>query len=122
MGDYRQLSVWKRAHALALEVYRTTVSFPGPETFGLIAQLRRASVSVVSNIAEGSARQSDREQIRFLRMACGSICELECQLLLSRHIGYLKPGAWLILDTDCRDVRKMLVGLIRFLHANQGDQ
>ena len=61
MGDYRQLAVWKRAHALALGIYRSTGSFPDRERYGLVAQLRRAAISIVSNIAEGSGRQSDRE-------------------------------------------------------------
>jgi four helix bundle protein len=114
MGDYRQLTVWKRAYALTLEVYRSTRSFPHHEGYGLTAQLRRASISILSNIAEGSGRQTDREQVRFFRIARGSTCEVECQLLLSRDVGYLKPGAWLVLDSDCREVGKMLTGLINF--------
>jgi four helix bundle protein len=113
MGDYRRLSVWKRTHSLALGIYRWTQSFPDRERYGLVAQLRRAEVSLVSNIAEGSGRQSDRELARFLRIARGSACEVECQLLLSRDLGFLKPGAWMALDTDCREISKMLNGLIR---------
>jgi four helix bundle protein len=64
MGDYRQLSVWRGAHRLALGIYRSTESFPDRERYGLVAQLRRAAVSVVSNIAEGSGRQSDKELAR----------------------------------------------------------
>jgi four helix bundle protein len=90
MGDYRQLSVWKRAHGLALRIYHATRRFPDTERYGLIAQLRRAAISVVSNMAEGSGRQSDRELARFLRIARGSVCELECQLLLARDLGFLK--------------------------------
>jgi four helix bundle protein len=119
MGDYRQLSVWKRAHGLSLDIYRSTQSFPDSERYGLTAQLRRAAISIVSNIAEGSGRQSDREQARFLRIARGSTSELECQLLLSRDVGYLKPGAWLILDSDCREVARMLSGLINTLRTRQ---
>jgi len=68
MGNYRQLSVWKQAHGLVLEVYRSTGNFPGCERYGLTAQLRRSALSIVSNIAEGSGRQSDREHVRFLRI------------------------------------------------------
>jgi four helix bundle protein len=117
MGDYRQLSVWKRAHSLALAVYRSTQSFPNSERYGLIAQLRRSAISIVSNIAEGSGRQSDGDQVRFLRISRGSTSELECQLLLSRDLGLLKPGAWLILDSDCREVARMLSGLIDSLRT-----
>jgi len=112
MGDYRDLVAWKRAHKLALEIYRATDSYPGRERYGLVAQLRRAAVSVVSNIAEGAGRQSDRELARFLRIARGSACEVECQLLLSRDLGFLQPDSWVGLDSDCREVSKMLNGLI----------
>jgi four helix bundle protein len=117
MGDYRQLSVWKRAHSLALGVYRSTGSFPDRERYGLIAQLRRATISVVSNIAEGSGRQSDKELARFLRIARGSVCEVECQLLLSRDLGFLPEVSWMALDSDCREVSQMLNGLIRSLRS-----
>ena len=86
MGNYQELSVWKRAHDLALKVYRGTQSFPDAERFGLTSQVRRAAVSIVSNIAESSARPCNREQIRFLNIALGSTCELESQILLSRDI------------------------------------
>ena len=79
MGDYRQLAVWKRAYALTAEIYRSTRPFPDSERYGLTSQMRRAAISILSNIAEGSGRQSDREQVRFLRIARGLTCELECQ-------------------------------------------
>ncbi len=115
MGDYRQLLVWKRAHGFALEVYQSTRSFPDSERFGLTAQLRRAAISIVSNIAEGSGRRADRDQARFLNIARGSVCEVECQLLLSRDVGYLKSDAWETLDGNCREIGRMLNGLIRAL-------
>ena len=113
MGNFRQLAVWKRAHDLALAIYRNTGSFPDRERYGLTAQLRRAAVSLVSNIAEGSGRQSDRELAMFLRIARGSVRELECQLLLSRDLGYLPSEAWAALDRDSQDISRMLHGLIR---------
>ena len=94
MSDYRNLIVWKRAHTFALEVYLSTKSFPDSERFGLTTQLRRAATSVVSNIAEGWGRHETRDQVRFLKMARGSICEVECQILLSRDLGYLRPAEW----------------------------
>jgi four helix bundle protein len=115
MGDYRQLSVWKRAHDLALGIYRSTGSFPDRERYGITAQVRRAAVSVVSNIAEGSGRQGDREHVRFLRIARGSVCEIESQLMLCRDLGYLEPCAWKVLDADCDELSRMLSGLIRSL-------
>jgi four helix bundle protein len=113
MGNYRQLSVWKQAHRFALSVYQKTVGFPDRERYGLTAQLRRAAISVISNIAEGSGRQGDREHVRFLRIARGSVGELECQLLLARDVGYLEASAWELLDKDCQDLSRMLNGLIR---------
>jgi four helix bundle protein len=68
---------------------------------------------LVSNMAEGSGRQSDRELARFLRIARGSVCEVQCQLLLSRDLGYLQFDRWTILDADCREVSMMLNALIR---------
>ena len=115
MGDYRSLSVWKQAHSFALKIYISTRQFPDSERFGLTAQLRRASVSVVSNIAEGSGRRADREQARFLKIALSSNCEVECQLLLSRDVGYLTSSDWEILDDQCREIGRMLSGLIRSL-------
>jgi four helix bundle protein len=112
MGDYRDLLAWKRAHQLALGIYRSTGSFPDRERYGLVAQLRRAAVSVVSNIAEGTGHRSDRQLTRFVRIARGSVCEVECQLLLSRDLGYLTPEGWASLNADCREVSKMLNGLI----------
>ncbi len=70
-------------------------------------------ISVVSNIAEGSGRRNERDHLRFLRMARGSVCEVECQLLLCRDVGYLDPAMWRTLDGHCREVGKMLNGLIR---------
>lgn len=73
---HHDLRVWQEAMALATEIYAATASFPGDERFGLVAQLRRAAVSVPSNIAEGCVRASDRELLHFLHVACGSLAEL----------------------------------------------
>jgi four helix bundle protein len=119
MGDYRELAVWKRGHELALGVYSATKAFPESERYGLTSQIRRASVSVVSNIVEGSARQADREHVRFLRIAHGSICEVQCQLLLSHDLGFLPTGSWKALDENCQHLGRMLNGLIRSLARSE---
>jgi four helix bundle protein len=119
MGDYQQLSVWKQAHGFTLEVYRITAGFPESERFGLTAQLRRATISIVSNIAEGSGRRTNRDQGRFLQIARGSVCEVECQLLLSRDVGYLPAATWAILNDHCREIGRMLNGLLRSLSRKQ---
>lgn len=117
MGDFRQLLVWKRAHGLALQVYRCTDAFPARERYGLAAQMRRAAVSVVSNIAEGCGKQADRELARYLGIARGSVRELECQLLLSRDLGYLTLDIWPTLEAESQEISKMLNCFIRSLRS-----
>jgi four helix bundle protein len=119
MGSYLHLSVWKRAHRLALAVYHATKSFPITERYGLTAQIRRASVSITSNIVEGSARRGDRELVRFLRIAHGSVCEMQCQLLLSRDLDFLPRDTWKHLNHECRHLGRMLNGLNRSLEKLQ---
>src|ERR1700752_2982669 len=87
--SYRDLVAWKKAMALARLVYEVTSGFPKSETFGLMSQMRRAAVSIPSNIAEGQARHSKREFTHFLRNTRGSLAELETQTLLSKDLGYL---------------------------------
>jgi four helix bundle protein len=119
MGDFRRLTVWKAAHALAMEVHRCTGAFPHVERYGLAAQMRRAAVSVVSNIAEGCGRQSDRELAHFLSIARGSVREIECQLLLSRDFGYITDTTWAPLDAAAQDVSKMLSGFVSRVRSGQ---
>jgi four helix bundle protein len=115
MQSYRSLLVWQRAMQLALAVYRGTTDFPKGEQFGLISQMRRAAVSVPSNIAEGKERQSDKDFARFVAMALGSLAELETQLLLSGDLGYLAgPGLQTLLE-QADEVGKMLRGLQKTL-------
>jgi four helix bundle protein len=113
MGNFRDLVVWKRAQDLALAVYRSTSSFPKEERYGLTAQMRRAAVSVSSNIAEGCGRRGDRELSHFLRIARGSVPELECQLTLSRDLGYMQSAVYTQLDSDSQEISRMLNRLIR---------
>lgn len=83
------LEIWKDAMRLAREVYRTSAAFPDSERYGLAAQLRRAAVSVASNIAEGAGRGSRLEYVRYLRIARGSLMEVDTQIWLARDLGYL---------------------------------
>ena len=84
MQDFRNLDVWQRARTLTKTVYEMTTDFPETEVFGLRSQMRRATVSICSNIAEGCGRRGDREFRRFRDVAMGSACELECETILSR--------------------------------------
>ena len=119
MGDFKQLTVWKRAYQLALDTYRVTGGFPPAERFGLVSQLRRAMVSVASNIAEGCGRQGDAELARFLRYARGSITEVECQLLVARDLGFVPQETWLRMNAEAQEISRMLNGLIVSLRRNR---
>ena len=88
--DYKDLIVWQNGIDIVSKIYSITDHFPKNEIFGLTNQLRRASVSVPSNIAEGHIRDSDKEFSRFLNIALGSLAELETQLLIAKNLGYLK--------------------------------
>ncbi len=115
MGDFRKLTVFERAHSLALETYAATRSFPAEEQFGLVSQTRRAAASIGANLAEGSGRDSDRELARFVRIALGSASELEYHLLLARDLGYLHQETWATLAARCDEIRRMLASLARRL-------
>ena len=112
MGDFRKLTVWDRAHRLALATYRETMNFPKAELYGLVAQTRRAAASVAANIVEGCGRDGDRELVRFLRIALGSVCELEYHLLLARDLRFLSEEVWQSLTAEAKGVRAMLASLI----------
>ncbi|RZQ56314.1 four helix bundle protein [Pseudidiomarina tainanensis] len=105
---FKDLKVYKSAMDLCVSVYKITDSFPGHELFGLVSQMRRAVVSVSSNIAEGAGRGSYREQIRFYYIARGSLAELETQLEISFRLGYVECR----LHTETRFVYRLLNGLI----------
>jgi four helix bundle protein len=108
MRDFRSLQVWEKSHRLALEVYRTTQGFPPEERYGLTSQLRRAGVSVPSNIAEGCGRDTKAELVRFLQIAAGSASEMEYQFLLARDLGYLDESTYARLSAAVVEVKKML--------------
>lgn len=92
MSEYQKLEAWQMAMALAEAVYKTTRTFPKEEVYGLTSQIRRAVVSIPSNIAEGAARASAKEFMQFLLIARGSAAELETQLLLAGKLGYLSAS------------------------------
>src|SRR4051812_12207735 len=115
MGNFKKLKVWQRAHALVLDVYRCTVSFPDHERYGLTTQLRRAAASVAANIAEGCGRRTDNELARYVRISLGSATELEYHLLLARDIGLLPRELYDALCLSALEVQNMLAGLQRKL-------
>jgi four helix bundle protein len=113
MKDFRRLQVWEKAHALTLAVYLATEPFPKSEMYGLTSQLRRACVSIGSNIVEGAGRSSDRELARFLDIAGGSANEVEYQLLLARDLGYLKIETHASLNDMTNEVKRMINAFTR---------
>jgi four helix bundle protein len=108
---YRDLKVWQKAHVLTLEVYRVTQSWPKEERFGLTDQVRRASVSVEANLAEGTGRVGKAEYGRFVHMALGSAREVDCELLIARDLGYLPPEEHARLEAELDEIQRMLVAL-----------
>jgi len=119
MKTHKDLDVWNRAMELAEKTYALTMDFPQKEQYGIVSQIRRSAISIPSNIAEGAARHSNKEFIQFLYIALGSLAELETQMLLSQRLGFLKDGSVLL---ELEDIRKMLLGLIRFLkHKDKRD-
>ncbi|HUU13017.1 MAG TPA: four helix bundle protein [Terriglobia bacterium] len=111
MQRFTDLKVWQRSHALALEVYRLTNAFPADERFGLTAQLRRAALSVPTNIAEGSKRQSRQEYARFLNIAEGSLAETEYLLMFSRDLGHVIASATSKVLVEIDEIARMLSNL-----------
>ena len=115
LKNYKELKVWQRSYQLCLEIYKITKRFPNGERYGLTSQIRRAAVSVPSNIAEGYGRKTTPEYIRFLYIAYGSNCELETQILLSGDLGYIETGKLEILKEGIGEVERMLKALIKSL-------
>lgn len=119
MSNYRNLEVWKQCRRLTAEVYRMTSSFPRAEVFGLTQQMRRAAVSVPSNIAEAHGRRSDADIVRFLLIARGSLLELETETLIASDLDYLSTREADELDTQITHTVRLLNGLIRHYTRKQ---
>jgi four helix bundle protein len=117
VGDFGSLKVWHKAHRLTLAVYRSTSSFPDTERFGLTSQARRAAASIPANLAEGSARGTDGDFARFVRISLGSAAELEYHLLLAADLGYLRHDTYEALRIELSEIKRMLTGLISHLSA-----
>jgi four helix bundle protein len=113
MKDFRKLDVWHKAHQLAVQIYKVTEKFPSSEIYGLTSQLRRAGVSIPTNLAEGCGRSSDPDLARFIGMAMGSASEVEYLLLLTRELGLLDRETSHALETQIVEIKKMLAALIK---------
>ena len=119
---YRELEVWQRARELIRAVYEATQGFPREELFGLTSQMRRAAISIASNIAEGSGRATTKEYIRFLYIARGSIYELETQVVAAGDLGLLASDQADATSSLLAECARMLQGLIRSLESKTDNQ
>ncbi|MBU2444278.1 MAG: four helix bundle protein [Bacteroidetes bacterium] len=116
MKDFRHLKVWELSHKIALAIYNITATFPKEEMYGLISQIRRASVSIPTNISEGCGRGSDADFRRFLQFAFSSACELEYLLFISYELKFLLKKDYDQIISQVIEAKKMLSGLIKKLN------
>jgi four helix bundle protein len=116
---YRDLLVWQNGMAMAKQIYQLTREFPNEEKFGLVAQMRRAAVSIPSNISEGQARNSSGEFVRFISMAEGSLAELDTQVQLSVDLDFANPSDTAVIFEAISELQRMLNGLRRAIAAKK---
>ncbi len=109
MHNYRELKIWHKAIDLSVDIYELVADFPSDEKFGIVSQLRRASVSVPSNIAEGSSRKSEKEFAHYLSMSLGSLFEIETQLIISNRVDYIKEETLEEYKAKITDIIKMIM-------------
>lgn len=119
MKDFRQLKVWEKSHLLALAIYKATKDFPKEELYALTSQMRRASMSIPTNIAEGCGRNTDADFARFLQMAMGSASETEYELILARDLEFLSKDKYEKIHNDVEEVKRMLASLLKTLRADR---
>jgi len=117
MTSHKDLKVWQKGIELVKSIYEITQSFPSNEQFGLVSQMRRAAVSIPSNIAEGCGRNSDKELIHFLYIALGSASELETQIIISQELSFLQPEKSEQMQSLIFEIIKMISSLIKSIRA-----
>jgi four helix bundle protein len=114
MGNFKELKVWQQSKDLAVNIYKLTETGAFIKDYGLKDQIRRASVSVPSNIAEGDNLDTDKQSVRHFYIARGSIAELRTQLIIGKEVGYLTDNQYYPLETDCEQISAMLTSLIKY--------
>ena len=119
MKNYEELEVWHKAHALTVQLYRETESFPRAEMFGLTSQIRRAAGSIGANLAEGCGRWNEVELARYVQIAMGSASELQNHLRLARDLGFLSESNYGQSTKDLTSVRQMLTALLQTLRRTR---
>jgi four helix bundle protein len=115
LKNYRELHVWQKSYKFCLEIYAETRTFPKEEKYGLTAQMRRAAVSIPSNIAEGYGRKTTQQYLQGLYLSYGSLCEIETQLLICRDLDYINTDSYHSLQSSLTEIERMLKALIRSL-------
>ena len=120
--DHRKLRVFHQAHALTLAIYKHTRDFPRDEWFGIRAQIRRAAVSVPSNLVEGNARSGEKDYLRFLNIALGSACEVKYLASLTSELGYAHDAEWTALIKDSDSVVRQLQRLVQQMEQSIAEQ
>ncbi len=120
--SYRELLVWQKAKAFAGQTYKATATFPKTETYGLTSQIRRAAISVASNIAEGQGRLTNGEFQHFLGQARGSLLEVETQLAIALDLGFLDQVTFAVLDRESYQVLGLMDRLIESLKQRAGQK
>ena len=113
MQDYKKLDVWGKAHSLAIDIYHKTSLFPKEELYGITSQMRRATVSIPSNIAEGCGKESSAELKRYLQISLGSAHELEYLFILTKDLEILNNSDYDVLFNQVNEIKAMLIGLIQ---------
>jgi len=111
--SFTDLEAWKEGHKLVLEIYEITKKFPNEEKFGLVSQLRRATISITSNIAEGFRRETYKEKVRFYSMSLSSLSEVQNQLLIARDVNYIKNKEFQMPAIQSVVTSKLIGGLVR---------
>lgn len=113
MRDFRQLKIWEKSHKLTLKIYQLTKDFPKEEIYSLTSQIRRASYSIPTNIAEGCGRGSNKEFAHFLQIAIGSFYELDYQILLAKDLRYVDNDSYLELSDEVNSLQKQIAVLLQ---------
>lgn len=117
--NFTDLDAWQKGHMLVIAIYKATSSFPRSEEFGLASQMRRAAVSITSNLAEAFSRNSRNEKVQFYSIAGGSLTELQNQLLVARDVGFLSPSKCTELLSQTVAVHKLTNGLVKSAKSRQ---
>lgn len=118
MRDFKKLIVWERSHKFAGIIYRLTKQFPKEELYGITSQIRRAAISIPTNIAEGSGKNTEKEFARYLSIASGSASEVEYLLILSNELEFIDHKNFELLNTEINEIKKMLNSFQIKINAN----